>query len=79
MNFEILNQKIDEKILDKEWNALLKDNYVECQKTFDNTAEQVEKDWLSRNVSKSDCNVKISTIGTCVSLKSYSVKYFHFT
>lgn len=77
INLESANKCVDEKIDDKDWKKLYKDNLKACKSETEANSEEIATKWTSApfNVAKEQCDFRISSWFICINLNIYLVKY----
>lgn len=73
INLDNVNKYFDERQKDNDWNKLMKETYRTCKMEAEEEFAQVEKKWLSHNVTKENCNIKISAVATCAHYVAFLV------
>lgn len=76
INTDAMIKEVDEKVKDKEWNALLKDMFKTCAKRVEENSEELEKDWSTWTVPKEECNFKPFSMFTCLFIEALAVNFF---
>lgn len=73
INLDNLKKHYDERVEDKTWNELIKDNFKTCKTEIDDEFPDLEKTWSSHNITKERCDFRIISMTTCVNIKSFMV------
>lgn len=69
-----MNKYLDERVKDNDFNKILKESYKACKTQVDDEFTQVEKKWSSHNITKENCNFKITSVTTCAAVNAFIVK-----
>lgn len=73
INLEAIKKHYDERVGDKAWNELIKDNFKTCTSEIEDELPELEKIWSSHNITKERCDFRIISVTTCVNVKSFLV------